>query len=157
MNIHQQVAAFAAQWEKEQGYKPAAFQKAIAMPAKRFARSSTRLWRNGFETREREMTDNDIVPVVFRAERAGKFKGDVTAVFPTLPADVRGYEMTCYAHIGQHGGCSFEWYNSTRAARPDEYAALKRELESAPYEYRLKVCQRISSAMRRALRENAKN
>lgn len=31
MNIHQQVAAFAAQWEKEQGYKPAAFQKAIAM------------------------------------------------------------------------------------------------------------------------------
>lgn len=30
-NIHQQVAEFAAQWEKQEGYKPAAFQKAIAM------------------------------------------------------------------------------------------------------------------------------
>lgn len=31
MNIHKQVAAFAAAWEASQGYKPAAFQKAIAM------------------------------------------------------------------------------------------------------------------------------
>ncbi len=30
-NIHQKVALFSAQWEKEQGYKPATFQKAIAM------------------------------------------------------------------------------------------------------------------------------
>lgn len=31
MNIHQQVQAFAAEWERTQGYKPAPFQKAIAM------------------------------------------------------------------------------------------------------------------------------
>lgn len=31
MNIHRKVQEFATQWEKEQGYKPAAFQKAIAM------------------------------------------------------------------------------------------------------------------------------
>ncbi len=31
MNIYQQLAAFSAQWEQEQGYKPATFQKAIAM------------------------------------------------------------------------------------------------------------------------------
>jgi hypothetical protein len=29
--IHQKVQDFAAQWEQEQGYKPATFQKAIAM------------------------------------------------------------------------------------------------------------------------------
>ena len=29
--LHNGVAAFAAQWESEQGYKPAPFQKAIAM------------------------------------------------------------------------------------------------------------------------------
>lgn len=31
VNIVQQIAAFAAQWEAEEGYKPAPFQKAIAM------------------------------------------------------------------------------------------------------------------------------
>lgn len=30
-NIHAKVAAFAAEWERTQGYKPAPFQKAIAM------------------------------------------------------------------------------------------------------------------------------
>jgi hypothetical protein len=99
--------------------------------------------------------DNEIVPVVFRAERSGPFKGDVTVVFPTLPADYQGYKMTCFAHIGQHSACDFGWYHKTRAAKPDEYAALKRELESKPYEYRLKVCSRISAAHRDELRKNA--
>jgi hypothetical protein len=31
MNIHKRVALFAAEFERLQGYKPAAFQKAIAM------------------------------------------------------------------------------------------------------------------------------
>jgi hypothetical protein len=30
-NIHQKVALFAAEWERIHGYKPAGFQKAIAM------------------------------------------------------------------------------------------------------------------------------
>jgi len=30
-NTHQMVARFAAEWERTQGYKPAPFQKAIAM------------------------------------------------------------------------------------------------------------------------------
>ncbi len=30
-NIHAQVQQFAQAWEKQEGYKPAAFQKAIAM------------------------------------------------------------------------------------------------------------------------------
>jgi hypothetical protein len=31
MNIHEKVALFAAEWERLEGYKPATFQKAIAM------------------------------------------------------------------------------------------------------------------------------
>ena len=31
MNIQQKVALFAIEWERSQGYKPAAFQKALAM------------------------------------------------------------------------------------------------------------------------------
>lgn len=31
MNVHKQVNEFATAWEKQEGYKPAAFQKAIAM------------------------------------------------------------------------------------------------------------------------------
>lgn len=68
------------------------------------------------------------LPVIFRAERAGEFKGDVTAVFPTLCADYRGYDFVIYAHIGQHGGGRRGWYNETRAARPDEYSDLLAEL-----------------------------
>ncbi len=67
------------------------------------------------------------IPVLFRAERSGQFKGDVTAVFPTLPASGPD-EMTCYAHVGQHSGCTRAWYYGTRPATPDEYASLLAEL-----------------------------
>lgn len=107
--------------------------------------------------------DEDFTVVVFRAERSGKFKGDVTAVFPEIPADQHGYQMSCYAHVGQHGACSRQWYWSTRLAKPEEYASLQRELESVPYGYRLKVRRRITSEMddarrgvaRRSLRHSA--
>lgn len=100
--------------------------------------------------------DTEETPVVFRVSRS-EGPGDsmasrLTAVFPTLPADYAGHLMACYAHIGQHGGCSLEWYHTTRAAKPAEYAGLKQELESAPYGYRLKVCSRIQPAHRDALR-----
>lgn len=94
--------------------------------------------------------DDAITPVVFRADRSGAFKGDVTAVFPCEPANYDGYSMTCYARVGQHGGCDQGWYNTTRAAKPEEYAALKHELESAPYGYRFKVYARIQPWMRKA-------
>ncbi len=68
------------------------------------------------------------LPVIFRADRSGDFKGHVTAVFPTLPGTSDPYSVTCYAHIGQHGTCGREWYNGTRAAKPDEYADLLAEL-----------------------------
>ena len=73
--------------------------------------------------------------VMFRAEKSGDFRGEISAVLSELDAptfDVRG-EATCYAHAGQHSSCSVSWFFRTRAAKPHEYAALQRELESLGY------------------------
>ncbi len=67
-----------------------------------------------------------MTPVIFRAERSGDFKGEVTAVLPTI--DANPGKLTVYAHIGQHSEATRGWYNETRAATPDEYAGLMREL-----------------------------
>jgi hypothetical protein len=79
-------------------------------------------------------------PVLFRADRHGPHKGEVTAVFPTIPGSPG--VMTCYAHIGQHSSCSLAWHRTTRAATPAEYTSLKRELESIGYSD-LKVYQHV--------------
>lgn len=90
-----------------------------------------------------QQIDDEVTPVIFRAERSGDFKGDVTAVFPCEPGTSDRHTMSCYAHVGQHSGCTMGWYMDTRAATPEEYADLKKELESAPYGYRLKVYSRM--------------
>lgn len=96
----------------------------------------------------------DKLPVIFRADRSGPAKGEVTAVFPTLPAG-RG-EMTCYAHVGQHSGCSPSWYRTTRPAKPHEYVDLLLELRRIysraddPDAVELVICERITPAHRKA-------
>lgn len=75
------------------------------------------------------MTTTDSVPIIFRAERSGDFKGDVTAVFPTIAGDYEG-RMSCYMHVGQHSACSFAWYRTTRPATSEEYVPLLRELRA---------------------------
>jgi len=84
------------------------------------------------------------LPIIFRAERSGDFKGDVTAVFPTEPG-TNQFDFTVYAHVGQHGaGCS-EWYRGTRAAKPAEYAPLLRELTGIYDDCELQVRSRFPS------------
>lgn len=85
-------------------------------------------------------------PVLFRKEG----KGEIVAIFPTIPAKNHGYDMRCYAHLGQHSGCSVEYYQSTKPAKPEEYADLKRELEGIGYV--LKVVQRRTAAHTAALK-----
>ena len=98
--------------------------------------------------------DKDETPVLFRMGRGKGYKGDgAVAVFPCEPHDMSGDTMTCYVHVGQHGACDLGWYRTrTRAAKPEEYAALKLELESAPYGYRLRVYSRMQPWMREAHR-----
>lgn len=97
------------------------------------------------------------LPILFRKDR-GKAP-EITAVFPTLPADGRGSFMTCYAHLGQHGGCDWGWYRSTRAAKPAEYANLLAELrriyeQDEDESVELVVYRRIQPAHRKAFNEN---
>jgi hypothetical protein len=68
----------------------------------------------------------EAIPVIFRVS-----EGEVTAVFPTMAGSVdnRGSTCQCYAHVGQHGTCSKEWYTKTKAASLEDYSALLSELE----------------------------
>lgn len=75
----------------------------------------------------------ELTPVIFRM-----LGGDVIAIFPTLPGDITADTCSSYMHVGQHGTCSPRMLAKfCRLAKPKEYRALKRELESAPYRYRL--------------------
>jgi hypothetical protein len=89
-----------------------------------------------------------MTPVLFRkdSDGDGDGDGDVTAVFPTIASDIAGHFATCYAHTGQHGGCSREWYYTTRRADPAEYADLLAELRSIGYDD-LRVMKRWTRAM----------
>jgi hypothetical protein len=84
---------------------------------------------------------SDKTVVVFRmwkAEPKGCF-----ALFPFVPHDRNGLYCESYEHVGQHGGADYSGcIADSRPATPAEYAALKRELESPPYEYRLIVRKR---------------
>lgn len=67
--------------------------------------------------------------VIFRTDEYG-----VTAYFPDLPHDREGKFCTCYAHVGQHSGADLKHCLATsKEATPEEYAALKNELENIGY------------------------
>lgn len=84
--------------------------------------------------------DTEETPVVFR-----KFRdGDVIALFPQEPGNMNPSTCGSYMHIGQHGTADAGLSDRTRLAKPEEYAPLKRELESAPYGYRLKLRKRFT-------------
>ena len=74
--------------------------------------------------------------VIFRTEKSGPFKGEVTAVLTDEGQPTFNHSGTtdCYAELGQHSICHVDWYlTRTRAAKPEEYASLKKELEDIGY------------------------
>lgn len=84
--------------------------------------------------------DTDKTIVIFRAERAGTFKGVVTAYFPAT--DAGNGLCECYMHVGQHSGADYACcVRKSRPATPAEYADVKRELETH-YGYTLDVRKR---------------
>jgi hypothetical protein len=94
------------------------------------------------------MPDPETTDVVFRVFPAG----DVIAIFPSDPGTSDPFTCSSYQHVGQHGSCNPAYL--MRYTVPDQYADLKRELESAPYHYRLRVRRRIGGhylALRRAI------
>jgi hypothetical protein len=81
--------------------------------------------------------------VIFR--KWPRYQGDIIALFPCEPATSDVYTCESYEHVGQHGAASLDVIYRTKPAKPEEYADLKRELESAPYYYHLDVKQRVPS------------
>lgn len=81
------------------------------------------------------MTDTEPTVVMFRKFR----EGDIIALFPYEPGTNDPGTCESYMHLGQHHHADPLLVRETRPAKPEEYAALKRELESAPYHYRLRV------------------
>jgi len=85
-------------------------------------------------------TPEETTRVVFRK---WKETGDILALFPDIPDDVEGLYCTSYERIGQHGGATYSYcIEQTTPASQEEYASLKEELESEPYNYKLKVVKR---------------
>lgn len=88
----------------------------------------------------------EIIPVLFRVDKAKSGFEDPFAVFPTLPGTHEPWTCTYYASYGGHGsGDVFYMINKTRPARPEEYADLKEKLEKIGY--RMVVRKRISYKM----------
>jgi hypothetical protein len=87
--------------------------------------------------------------VLFRKDRSGPHKGTVIAVFPEI-VGARN-EVSYYVHVGQHASAPYHNLISTTApASPEEYASLKRELESEPYRYNLTVRAKTNNKIRAA-------
>lgn len=89
-----------------------------------------------------ETTEPETV-VVFRKWRD---TGEVIALFPQIDGG-RGL-CSSFEHVGQHGGADYDGVISrTDPATEDEYADLKKELESEPYNYKLIVRKRRPGRM----------
>lgn len=61
------------------------------------------------------------------------YDGEIIAVFGRVWSR-HGYDLMCYAHVGQHGPIDYEFYRDcTKPATPAEYSALLEELKGVGY------------------------
>lgn len=82
-------------------------------------------------------TDNYKTEVIFRREK----DNTIIAVFPYDIASLSKDSVTCYVHIGQHTGATWNYVLAdTKPAKANEYTELFEELESIGYN--LKVVKR---------------
>ena len=85
--------------------------------------------------------DKEETKVIFKIARYEDGEKEVVAFFPGMPA--KPGRVFCYAHNGQHDEAGYEFYAmNCKNCTEEQYAPLKRELESIGY--RLRVVKRIS-------------
>lgn len=90
------------------------------------------------------MHNPETTDVIFRKWR----NGNIIALFPRDLGTNSPHTCGSYEHIGQHGAATPDTVMCmTSPANPEEYAALKAELEAAPYHYRFQVLRRMSYGM----------
>ena len=86
------------------------------------------------------MNSTGLTDVIFRKWTSN---GNVIALFPGIPSSLNARHCClCYEHLGQHGSASLDLSLHTIAAKPREYAELKRELEAIGYT--LRVVKRVT-------------
>jgi hypothetical protein len=90
------------------------------------------------------MKDTQKTQVIFRVwtgKNAIDGSDNVIALFPNEPgAHRKNGTLVSYEHVGQHGEADYYTVMSgTRPAAPAEYKALKRELESEPFNYNFEI------------------
>ena len=90
--------------------------------------------------RRKRYTPYEKLKVIYRKDDAG----NITAFLPELPANYGN--VVCYAHTGQHGEASIDYFHETKNATPAEYAELHRELQGIYNDYELSVKLRIRYA-----------
>lgn len=94
---------------------------------------------DGTEINEIRLTPVPIEPktkVVFFIEKGNGTENETPfAFFPEehFTWDKTDGRFTAYAHVGQHTACHIDYAKSCRLAKPEEYADLKKELESIGY------------------------
>lgn len=90
------------------------------------------------ENQRGDQRGEKITKVVFRVY---KREGAVIALFPDRDAGPTLCES--YMHVGGHAPADYpSVVKNTQPAKPEEYEDLKRELESTPYNYKLRVVKR---------------
>lgn len=77
-------------------------------------------------------TDDDVTDVIFKREGT-----DIVAFFPALAGSQNAFSVSCYSHREQHSAASTDYVGVCKPAKPDEYAALKAELEARGYNLRV--------------------
>ena len=85
----------------------------------------------------------EFTEVIFKIEPGSN--GSVFAAFPGLAADNDPGNMTCFAHVGQHGAASMRYVAAASPATAEQYADLKRELVARGYKD-LKIIHRMTAA-----------
>lgn len=88
--------------------------------------------------RRKRYTPYDKLKVIYRKDGDGK----VIAFLPELSANVGN--VVYYAHMGQHGEASIEYYHDTKTALPSEYEPLHDELKRIYNDVELSVKRRIT-------------
>ena len=75
---------------------------------------------------------SDITKVIFRKEKTKPY--EVFALFPEIPGSVSAHTCLSYQHVGQHSAAEYNHcIRTSRPAKPEEYKALKKELEQIGY------------------------